>query len=102
MNVAVQATPSPAVSSAAHGVFGYDRKTDALVQEIAIPDELDCAALKIAKVAADDPEGALSYPLGPKQVEALRVLLGFDVNLDCIEYFLEASPASAVVLPHSV
>jgi len=92
MNAIQKIRPGPESATVVHGILAYDTLTDRLVTELDIPLFLDTLALKIAQVPADDPGGALSYPLNSRQVETFRFLLGFDVDLTHREYFLEAVP----------
>ena len=71
--------------------MGYDRASDELDLELAIPMFLDTLALKVAGVPPDDKYGALSYPLGARAVDSFRFLLGLEVDLSKREYFLEST-----------
>jgi hypothetical protein len=46
-----------------HRLVGYDRQTDRMKVRFEIPEHLMPEVKNIAKVPADDPEAAWSYPL---------------------------------------
>jgi hypothetical protein len=97
MNVVLRIKPSRHAASVAHSITTYDRVTESLVSELAVPPLLDALALRIAEVPAEDPYGAASYRLPAKAVGTFRFLLGLDVDLQTQDCFLEAWPRSASV-----
>ena len=73
-----------------HSLVGYDPVTDRAKLRFDIDGRLLPAAKKIARVPADDPEAAWSYPLSKPQVGKLAKLIGVTVETDNSEFFLEA------------
>jgi hypothetical protein len=96
MNVIAPRRDSPNAVTALHCIAAYDRKTDALVQEFAVPAPLDTLARKIAEIDADDPDGAFSYALRDKQLAAFRFLLGLQLDTVAHEHFLEPAARQAL------
>lgn len=91
MNELLKIGATPASTTVAHSVMGYDKSNDALVSELPIPLFLDSLALKIAEIPAEDPYGAASYELSEKQTEVFRFLLGLEVEKQQREYFIEST-----------
>jgi hypothetical protein len=73
-----------------HRLVGYDRQTDRMKLRFEIPEHLMPEAKKIAKVPADDPEAAWSYPLTDAKARRLARLIGAEANLGEAEFYLEA------------
>ena len=73
-----------------HRLVGYDRQTDRMKVQFEIPDHLMAVARKIAKVPADDPDAAWSYPLTDSKTRRLASLIGAQADLKDAEFYLEA------------
>ena len=73
-----------------HRLVGYDRQTDWMRLRFDIPDGVMPDAKKIAKVPADDPDAAWSYPLTEAQTRRFARLIGVTADSREAEYYLEA------------
>jgi hypothetical protein len=73
-----------------HRLIGYDRTTDQIKVRFDIPACLMPEARRIAKVPADDPDAAWSYPLTDTKARRLARLLRAEVEPSEAEFFLEA------------
>ena len=73
-----------------HRLVGYDRQTDRMRTRFDIPDHLMPDAKKIAKVPADDPDAAWSYPLTKAKTRRVAHLIGVQADPDEAEFYLEA------------
>ncbi len=74
----------------AHRLVGYDRQTERMRLRFDIPDHLMPEAKKIAKVPADDPDAAWSYPLTEAKTRRIARLIGVPADPGEAEFFLEA------------
>jgi hypothetical protein len=73
-----------------HRLTGYDRASDALVEQHDVPSRLLPLAKSLARVADDDPEAVWSYLLDAHQVQSLAAALDVPLDVRRNEYFLEA------------
>ena len=73
-----------------HSLVGYDSQTDRMVARLDIPDHLMPDAKKIAKVPADDPDAAWSYPLTEAKTRRIARLIGAQADPVEAEFYLEA------------
>lgn len=73
-----------------HRLVGYDRQTDRIRLRFDIPDHLMPEAKKIAKVPADDPDAAWSYPLTEAKTRRVARLIGVQADPSEAEFYLEA------------
>lgn len=89
MNVQFRLPSKMTGLAVAHAITAYDSISSELVSEFEIPLGLDSLAVKIAEVDEDDPFGALSYPLGERQLVALRFIFGLQSSLTNAEFFFE-------------
>jgi hypothetical protein len=72
-----------------HRVTGYDRETELLAIECAVPAKNISRAKEIAGVGPDDPDATGSYPLDQDQVRRIANLLGSRIDVSKYDYFLE-------------
>lgn len=78
-----------------HRITGYDRATDAMVEQHELPPRLLPLAKNLARVASDDPDAVWSYPLTDPQVQLLATAMHVALDPGRNEYFLEAlAPAN--------
>jgi hypothetical protein len=73
-----------------HRLVGYDRQTDRMKVQFDIPDRLMPEAKRIAKVPAEDPDAAWSYPLTEAKARRLATLIGAHADPKDAEFYLEA------------
>lgn len=73
-----------------HRLVGYDRQTDRMKLRFEIPEHLMGQAKKLAKVPADDPQAAWSYPLTEAKARRLARLIGAEAEIGDAEFYLEA------------
>ena len=71
-----------------HRLVGYDRQTDRIRLRFDIPDHLMPEAKKIAKVPADDPDAAWSYPLTDAKTRRVARLIGVQADPSEAEFYL--------------
>jgi hypothetical protein len=70
-------------------LVGYDRKTEYVGVERDIPAKaLDYAKAR-AKVQADDPDVALSYPLDAEAAKDIAGAIGLKIDTGACDFFLE-------------
>jgi hypothetical protein len=74
-----------------HSLVGYDRLTERVAEEFAVPDAALPLAKKLACVPADDPHAVMCYPLDAAGARDLAAALALDTMLDTDsrDYFLE-------------
>jgi hypothetical protein len=72
-----------------HRLTGYDRSSDELVFECDIPRREMARVKAIARVVAEDPDAAGSYPLEPAQAREIASMLGRSIDTDNLVFFLE-------------
>jgi len=77
-----------------HRLVGYSPETDRMVESYDIPRPLLERAAAIAEVGDDDPEAAWSYALSLIQAREIAALLGTPIDLERLEFFLEAFTSS--------
>jgi hypothetical protein len=75
-----------------HSLVGYDSQTDRMVARFDIPDHLMPDAKKIAKVPADDPDAAWSYPLTEAKTRRIARLIGVRADPGEADFFWRLSP----------
>jgi hypothetical protein len=68
---------------------GYDKNSDVLRVEHALPKRVATAVKRIAGVAAEDPDVLGSYPLTERQVIDIAGAAGTPLNPRLYNYFLE-------------
>jgi hypothetical protein len=71
-------------------LVGFNRRTDRLAVEKAIPAEAASAVRTIANVPASDPDLRASYQLTEEQVRQIAELARLTIEPDRFDYFLEA------------
>lgn len=80
------------MSDITHRLVGYDRATERVVDEYALPEERLPEARRIAHVPDDDPDVAQCYSLGSNEARDLAGFIGVSVSPDR-DYFLEGFAA---------
>jgi hypothetical protein len=60
-----------------------------------IPSDQLAEAKRIAGVGSEDPDAAWSYPLSTAQARAIAQLIGTEIDLSRLEFFLEPFADSA-------
>jgi hypothetical protein len=73
-----------------HRLVGYDRETDRIKTQFDVLAHLMAEATRIAKVPADDPDAAWSYPLTQTKARRLASVIGVQANPKDAEFYLEA------------
>lgn len=83
--------------SVAHRITGYDRATEALVEQHTVPRRLLASAKAAAHIGADDPDAIWSYKLGDDAANRLAVAMRVALDTTRNDYFLESfeAPRSA-------
>lgn len=80
-----------------HRLVGYDKRTERVAVEHAIPVARMPVVKKIARVPRDDPQAVHCYALDRSQARDIAGELGVKLNLDRCDYFLEGfAPAQPV------
>lgn len=83
-------------------LVGYDRKTEYVSVEYAIPPECFEKAKRVARVRHDDPNVAYNYPLDRHQVAEIATMAGEMVWPEEVDFFLEGfAPISEKNLANS-
>jgi hypothetical protein len=82
------------MSRIAHLLVGYDRLTERVAEEIAVPDAVLPEAKHLAGVPEDDPDAIMCYPLDALRAHDLASMLNARIDTDRREYFLEGFAAS--------
>lgn len=80
--------------SVVHRITGYDRVTEALTEQHAVPRWLLPAAKAAARVSADDPDAVWSYKLSADAANRLATAMHVVLDTARNDYFLEAFTAS--------
>jgi hypothetical protein len=76
--------------SVVHRITGYDRATEALLEQHDVPDRLLATVIAAAQVSADDPGAVWSYKLSAVAADRLAAAMHIALNTTRNEYFLEA------------
>lgn len=76
-----------------HRLVGYDRATERVVEEYAVPDGVLPSARSVAHVPEGDPEAAMCYPLSAGAARDLAGFINAGVDPERNDYFLEGFPA---------
>lgn len=84
--------------SVVHRITGYNRASDAVVEQHTIPHRLLGRAKNAAQVRQDDPDAVWSYPLNDEQARRLAHLMHIALDTEHNEYFLEAFAAAESVV----
>ena len=77
--------------SVTHSLVGYDRATERVAEEFAVPDGVLPAAKKLAHVPSDDPDALMCYPLDASGARELAQLIKARVDPKRRDYFLEGA-----------
>jgi hypothetical protein len=81
--------------SVVHRITGYDRITEALTEQHAVPLRLLSSAKAVAQVSADDPDAVWSYKLSADAANRLAAAMRIALDTARNEYFLESFVASS-------
>jgi hypothetical protein len=83
--------------SVAHRITGYDRATEALVEQHPVPRRLLPSAKTAALISADDPDAIWSYKLSTDAANRLAAAMRVALDTARNDYFLESfeAPRSA-------
>jgi hypothetical protein len=81
------------MSDITHRLVGYDRKTERVVDEYDVPDDVLPKAKIIAHVPADDPDVAQCYPLAENEARDLAGFIQAQIAPFERDYFLEGFAA---------
>jgi hypothetical protein len=76
--------------SVVHRVTGYDRATDALIEQHEVPARLLIAAKAAALISTDDPDAIWSYKLSADAANRLAAAMRVALDTARNDYFLEA------------
>ena len=79
------------MSRITHSLVGYDRETERLAEEFAVPDSVLPRAKRLAGVPEDDPDAVMCYPLDAARACDLADLLNASIDTGRRNYFLEGS-----------
>lgn len=80
--------------SVVHRITGYDRITEALMEQHTVPHRLLPVAKAAAQISADDPDAVWSYKLSAEAASRLAKAMRVALDTARNEYFLEAFAAS--------
>ena len=80
--------------SVVHTITGYDKRTDRVAIEHAVPEEAFDAVRGLAGVPDTDREAIGSYPLNAGAVRAIAGTLAASLNVDGYDWFLEPHTGS--------
>jgi hypothetical protein len=83
--------------SVAHRITGYDRATEALVEQHTVPRRLLRSVKTAAHISADDPAAIWSYKLSADAADRLATAMRVALDPTRNDYFLESfeTPRSA-------
>jgi hypothetical protein len=77
------------MSQIAHSLVGYDRLTERVAEEFAVPDAVLPRAKELAGVPADDPDAIMCYSLDAFGARDLAELIKARIDTERRDYFLE-------------
>jgi hypothetical protein len=75
--------------NAVHRITGYDKRSERLALEYAIPDERLSEVRELARVPREDADAAGSYPLDPEAASIVGLKIDKPLNVDAYDWFLE-------------
>jgi hypothetical protein len=78
----------------AHRLVGYDRHTECVADEYDVPDAVLPRAKELVRVADDDPDAVMCYPLDAARARDLAHILGATIDTEGRDYFLEGFVAA--------
>ena len=82
----------------AHSLVGYDRATERLAEEFALPNAVLPKAKEFAHVPADDPDALGCYPLDETGARGLTDILEATIDTECRDYFLEGFAVDSAII----
>ena len=80
--------------SVVHRITGYDRATEALIEQHDVPARMLATAKAAAQISADDPDAIWSYQLSVDAAKRLATAMHIALDTARNDYFLESFAAS--------